>query len=162
MAILKRLIHILANICYILIFIYILLVAPKALGYTPLVVLTGSMEPTYKVGTILYYHSVSENNLKVGDVITFNSNNQIVTHRINGIKNNLYETKGDANTTPDAKLVEYKNIVGKIAPIAIPILGYAINFLNSHLYVVIGAVIIMILEFALANFNIDKKQKEEE
>lgn len=162
MAIFRKIIGILANICYILIFIYILLVAPKVFGYTPVVVLTGSMEPTYKVGTIVYYHSINENEIKTGDVVTFKNGDQIVTHRINDIKNNLYETKGDANEIPDAKLVEYKNIVGKVAPISIPILGYAINFLNNHLYIVIGAVIILVLEFATANFDINKKQKEEE
>ena len=39
----------------------------------PYVVLSGSMEPSYKVGSIIYYKSVDEAQLKVGDVITFYS-----------------------------------------------------------------------------------------
>ncbi len=162
MELLKKMIHVLANISYVLILAYLLLVSPKIFNYTPVVILSGSMSPNYKVGTIVYYYPVESEELKIGDVIAFKFDNQIVSHRVNDIKDNLYETKGDANNTPDAKLVEYKDIVGKIAPISIPIVGYLINFINNHLYLVCGAVIILILEFAIANFNIDKKEREGE
>ena len=46
---LKRYIHYLALLCYILILIYISVCIPIIYGYKPLVVLSGSMEPTYKI-----------------------------------------------------------------------------------------------------------------
>ena len=51
-----------------------------------------------------------ENNLKVGDVITFElDDGTFVTHRINRIVNGEYETKGDANNTPDLFRVNYND-----------------------------------------------------
>lgn len=163
MGILKKIIHILANLCYIGIIIYVLLVMPKIFGNEPVVVLTGSMEPKYKVGTIIYYSKVEKDEIKVNDVITFKtSNNEIVTHRVNNIVEDRYETKGDANETTDPKLVEYEDIVGKVGKFYIPYVGYGINFINNHLYLIVFVVIILVLEFVFANVNFNNNIKEGE
>ena len=61
-------------------------------GHHPVVVLSGSMKPTYKVGSVIYYKKVSQKELKVGDVITFNANNnKMVSHRIANIDNGFIE-----------------------------------------------------------------------
>lgn len=162
MDILKKIIHILANICYLAITIYVLLVIPKIFGNNPVVVLSNSMQPTYPVGTIVYYHKVEKSEIKVNDVITFkNSDNKFVTHRVNKLVDDRYQTKGDANNAPDAKLVDYDKIVGRVTPISVPYLGYYVEFINTHFYLVIGVITILILEFALANFNINRKEEVE-
>lgn len=165
MGIIRKIVHFLAIICYILIFAYALICVPMIFGYRPLVVLTGSMEPTIKTGSVLYYKKVPQEELKVGDPITFKINNQVVSHRINNIINGEYETKGDANDSPDPIKTKYQNILGKDAKITIPYAGYYVWFINQHLYLIIVVIIILISEFLLGNrrtLDIDKNLKEEE
>lgn len=159
MELLKKIIHILSNISYLLIAVYILVIIPKIFGYNPIVVLSGSMKPKYDVGTIIYYKKVPKDDIKVNDIVTFMiKGDQVVTHRINKIDGTKYETKGDANKTADVELIEYKNILGKIATITIPCLGYLITLIEKNKYLVIVVVLILILEFVLTNFNIDKEK----
>ena len=160
---LKKIVHWLSNICYLLIIAYAIVEIPMLFGYNPLVVLSGSMEPSYKVGSVLYYKSVEEENLKVGDVITFElKDGTFVTHRINRIVNGEYETKGDANNTPDLFKVKYENVKGKVAKVSVPFIGYYVKFINSHLYLVGFVAIILLSEFLLSNvgvFDINKKER---
>lgn len=160
----KSLVKVLSNICYITIFVYILICIPYLLGYHPLVVLTGSMEPTYKTGSIIYYHKVNEDELKIGDPITFKlSNGTIVTHRINNIIDNEYQTKGDANETPDTLKLTYENILGKVSKITIPLIGYVAYFIGKRPYLIGIAVLIMVSELILNNvsaFDINKKERK--
>ena len=47
--------------------------------------------------------------------------------------------------------------------IMIPYLGYYVQFVNSHMYLVVVAIVILVLEFLFSNlgiFNINKKGKE--
>lgn len=137
MAILKKILNVLSNIGLVLLVIYALVASPLLGGYHPVVILTGSMNPSYKAGTIVYYKKVEEQNLKVGDAITFKNNaNTTITHRINSIDDGIYETKGDANKTPDVEKITYQNILGRVSKLTIPILGYYIWFMNNHLYTV--------------------------
>lgn len=163
--ILKKINNILAKICYLIIGLYVLICIPYIFGYHPLVVLTGSMEPTYKIGSVIYYHKVPESELKIGDPITFKlSNGTIITHRINDIIDNEYQTKGDANDTPDVLKINYNNILGRVSKIAIPLMGYGLFFLNSHKFLIGIAVFILISELILNNvsaFDIDKNRKDE-
>ena len=136
-------------------------------GHTPVVVLSGSMEPTYKVGSVIYYKKVSEKELKEGDVITFNvNNNKMVSHRIANIDNGLIETKGDANNVSDVNKIRYENVRGKVGKLSIPYVGYYIKIVNDNLtLVVIVTVIILVSEFLFSNtedLNINKRSKENE
>ncbi len=162
--ILKRINNILAKICYFIIIIYVLICIPYIFGYYPLVVLTGSMEPTYKIGSIIYYHQVPENELKIGDPITFKlSNGTIVTHRINDITDNEYQTKGDANDTPDTLKINYNNILGRVSKTAIPFIGYGAYFITSHKFLIVIAIIILVSELILNKvlvFDIEENRKE--
>jgi len=152
MGTIRRTVHILANITYIMIILYSTVCIPMILGYHPVVVLSGSMEPTYKIGSIIYYKKVVEQKLKKGDVITFDINNKTVSHRINNIDNELIETKGDANKVPDINKIRYENVRGKVGKLSIPYVGYYIKMVNDNLtIVVIVAVIILISEFLISN-----------
>ncbi len=153
MVILRKIIHWLSNICYLLIVVYAIVCSPMILGYKPLVVLSGSMEPAFPVGSIIYYSKVDPSELKVGDVITFrpNGGENMVTHRIHSIQDNKFETKGDANSAVDPVLLEYQDIVGKDLEVCVPYLGYYVRFINQHLYVIVVVVIILVSEFLLSN-----------
>lgn len=154
MGLLKKVVNILANISYLFILIYIVICIPLIFGYKPLVVLSGSMEPNYKVGSVLYYHKVAEDELSKGDVITFKyANKVVITHRIYEIEDGIIQTKGDANDAPDVQSISMENIEGKVTKINIPYVGYYINFVNTHLYCLILVAVILILEFILQNIK---------
>ena len=162
LSIIKKIIHILSYIAYILIGLYGIVCIPMIFGYKPVVVLSGSMEPTYKVGSVIYYNKVSKEDLKVGDVITFTQGNDYVSHRINNIEGDLYETKGDANKSVDAKKIEYSSIVGRVHKCSIPFIGYYIKFVNENLFIaVITLIIILIAEFIFSNIEFNNKKKGE-
>lgn len=166
MGIIKKIVHVLSLIIYVAITAYALTWVPLLFKYYPLVVLSGSMEPTYKVGGIIYYKEVRENELKEGDVITFIQGKKYISHRILSINEGLIETKGDANNAPDALKVSFKDIKGKVASVCIPYAGYYIKFVNEHItFLVILIVIIMVSEFLFSNtkaFDINRKNGRSE
>lgn len=131
----------------------ILLVGVRLVGLRPLVVLSGSMEPTYHVGSMIYVKSVDPESIEVGDPITFliNEDLDMATHRVIEIdaENQHFYTKGDANDAADGAPVHFNNLVGK--PIfSIPKLGYVSNWVMNPpgMYIAgAGVVIYLILMF---------------
>ncbi|QFT90560.1 Signal peptidase I W [Bacillus sp. THAF10] len=122
---------------------------PKVFGKELLTVLSGSMEPDIKTGSIIAI-TPAENpdSYKVGDVITFRSNdnpNILITHRIMDVQtidsNIHYVTKGDNNDANDITPVPSMNVVGKYADFTIPFLGYILDFVKSK----IGTVLMVIV-----------------
>ena len=100
----------------ILIAMAAILFLPKLLGMTPLAVLSGSMEPTYHVGSLVYVKDADPAEVQVGDPITFKiSDDTMVTHRVVAIDTEAqtFQTKGDANDNVDGGAVAYQNLVGK-------------------------------------------------
>lgn len=154
----------------IVVLLAIALVGVRLIGLKPFVVLSGSMRPTYEVGSLIYVKSVDYKELKVGDPITYMiSQDTVVTHRIIEVlvdeedPNTLrYFTKGDANDVPDGVSVHYKNIIGK--PVfSLPYLGYVSNYIQNPpgMYVAIAAGAILILLVFLPDiFADDKKEKK--
>lgn len=84
-------------------------------GYKVFVVISGSMEPNIHVGDIVITKNVDEENIKIGDVITFNNDKYTITHRVIDIIQGdeiFYKTKGDHNSVADKDLIKYNNIEG--------------------------------------------------
>ena len=161
MELLKKVIHILSSIIYILVFAYGIVWLPSIFGYKPLIVLSKSMEPTYKEGTVIYYHQVPKDEIKIGDIITFKGNkNELISHRVKSMENDLFITKGDANEVNDANKVKYEDIYGKNIDIMIIYIGYFIKFVNNHGYLIILACIILVMDFLLSNYNKKEDQNE--
>lgn len=146
------------------------LVGVRLVGLKPFVVLSGSMEPTYHVGSLIYVKDVDYRELKVGDPITFMmSENTVVTHRIIEVLPDENEpdtirffTQGDANDVPDGSSVHYKNIIGK--PVfSLPYLGYVSNYIQNPpgMYVAIaGCAVLMILVFLPDIFADEEEEKK--
>lgn len=117
----------------------VVLVGLRLAGFKIFTITSGSMEPDYPVGALIYVAPVDTNSLGVGDIITFmNSEETTVTHRITEVVTETntageqvlrFRTKGDVNNTTDGKLVHYKNVVGTPV-ITIPILGYIAYYLQ--------------------------------
>ena len=134
-------------------------------------VLSGSMEPTYHVGSLIYVKDVDYQELQPGDVITFMMDEDTVaTHRIvevvpdeNEPETLRYRTKGDANEAEDGKLVHYKNVIG--SPVfTIPKLGYFADYIQkppgTYVAISVGAVLLLLV-FLPDLFSSDEKDKEE-
>mgnify|MGYP002579109344 CR=1 FL=1 len=133
----------------------LLLVGARLFGLQVYTVLSGSMEPTYHTGSVIYVKKVDYTALRVGDPITFMvDEHTVATHRIVDIIPDdedptvlRFVTKGDANADADAGTVHYKNIIG--TPVfTIPYLGFVANYIQHPpgMYVAIsaGAVLLML------------------
>ncbi|HBH46575.1 MAG TPA: signal peptidase I [Candidatus Jacksonbacteria bacterium] len=107
----------------------ILTLIPGFGSFKVLVVLSGSMEPTIKTGSIIIIKAAPD--YKIDDIITFSQNptdkrDISTTHRIVGIENNGFQTKGDANNAPDGSIITKNQVQGKVI-IKIPYLGYGVE-----------------------------------
>ncbi len=143
-----------------------LLVVPRFVGIDTYVVLSGSMEPVHKTGGLIYTtRNVDTDKLAIGDVITFQmSETTIATHRIIDIKNDsgtrMFQTKGDANESPDQNLVPEQNVIGR-ALFSIPYMGYAANYIQQPpgLYYAAGIGVILVLLTFVSDMLIEDDSK---
>jgi signal peptidase len=145
------------------------------MGMNFFAVTSGSMEPFIHTGSVIYVDKFKLEDLKVGDVITFQKSNPetkqsaVVTHRIskidkkeekqatdeagqNGEKTVItytIQTKGDANSSEDAYTVSPGEIVG-VYKWQIPKLGYLSVFAQTPpgfiLLVIVPAAILILWE----------------
>ena len=108
---------------------------PRLFGVKMFAVLSGSMEPAYHTGSIVFVVPQDFSELEVGDTVTYVLNEQLVTvtHRIVEIdsENMRVVTHGDANAEDalDAPVM-YENIVGKVV-FSIPGLGFIATLLST-------------------------------
>lgn len=153
----KKTLNFLTTILVVIVMLLaVALVGVRLLGFQVYTVLSGSMEPNFHVGSLIYVKEVDYKTLKVGDPITYLvDKDTVVTHRIievlvdeedpNTIR---YFTQGDANDVPDAVSVHYKNILGK--PVfSIPYLGYVSAYIQHppgmYIAIAAGAILIMLV-----------------
>ncbi|MBS8266601.1 signal peptidase I [Mesobacillus boroniphilus] len=112
---------------------------PELFGYQFKTVLSGSMEPTFKTGSlILVKKAENPTILEKHDVITFRQNEMnIITHRIMEVikqgENVLYRTKGDHNENEDMNPVNSQNVLAVYSGITIPLVGYLLKYASSPL-----------------------------
>ncbi len=149
----------------------ILLVGVRLFGVQVFTVISGSMEPAYPVGSLIYVKDVDVFRLESGDVITFMLNEDTVaTHRIVEVVPDetdasviRFRTKGDVNEAEDGSLVHYKNVIG--TPIfKIPYLGYVANYVQNPpgMYVAIaGAAFLLMLVFIPDLLGAEEEKKKE-
>lgn len=88
-------------------------------GYSVMKVVTGSMEPSIHVDDYILIKKTDVSELKVGDVITFLSDDPQIkdmpnSHRITEInEDGTFTVKGDANPTEDVYKVRADRIIGR-------------------------------------------------
>lgn len=150
----------------------LLVLGARLFGLRTYVVLTGSMEPSYHVGSIVYVKSVDPETLEVGDAITFCADGRAtVTHRIIQILPGeedpgviRFRTKGDNNTIADGTPVDSTYVLGKVVG-TIPLLGYLFDYLlrPPGAYLILAAAPVLALVAFLPDIiNGFKPQPEEE
>lgn len=107
---------------------------PTVVGFYPMVVLSGSMEPTIHVGDIAVVKKQAPYGLQIGDVVTYSTAGGNITHRIVGLdvtpQGPFFLMRGDANLTPDSRAIPAQAIVGKVV-YRVPRLGFLVSFANS-------------------------------
>ena len=151
----------------------VLLIGVRLFGVQVYSVISGSMEPEYPVGSLIYVKEVKPSEVQVGDVITFVlSNKTPATHRVIAIDkdNQLFYTQGDANYQINEETgekvymedppVHFYNLIGK--PVfKIPVLGYIAYYIQHPpgMYIAIAAgAILLILVFLPDLFKKEKKE----
>ena len=130
-------------------------------GYRYYDVLTGSMEPAYSVGDLIFVKITDAKDINPGDAITFypgGDESSYLTHRCiekledyQGSGVTCFRTKGDSNDAEDPFVIDQSRVIG-VVKAKIPVLGFVILFVQSY-YV---EVIIFIVLFAIF-FNLIKK-----
>ena len=127
-----RVIKILRDIVYVFALIILLTAAMCfALKLKPAVVMSGSMEPAFPVGSVIITDTELADNVKIGDPIAFYTGGAYVTHRIVDATDEGFITKGDANDSVDPWIVDKDKIDGKVV-LAIPYIGYLFKGMASR------------------------------
>lgn len=155
-----------------LIVLAVLLAGVRLVGLQVFTVLSGSMEPTYHTGSLIYVKEVDYRDLSEGDVITFMlDEDTVATHRIVEVVPDetdasviRYRTKGDANDAEDGSLVHYKNVIG--TPIfTIPRLGYVASYIQNppgSYLAISGGAVLMLLVFLPDLFGSEEPKEEQQ
>lgn len=137
---------------------------PKFFGVEPMIVLSGSMEPAYPVGSLLYIRHTDSSDIQKGDAITFYlDEDTLVTHRVVDVdkENKVYTTKGDANNTEDGGKVSFDQVRGK--PVyCIPKAGYLADKVSQPtgkiLYIV--AIVVDVILMFMGDLIWSEKEKD--
>jgi signal peptidase len=119
-------------------------------NYKIFVVESGSMQPTIKTGSLIFVKPETDYN--IGDIITRTTSDPkvTITHRIVSKKEvnkqEIFDTKGDANNAPDGANFPKSNIIGKEL-VHIPYIGYPVGYAKTTpgliLLIIVPAVIII-------------------
>lgn len=139
------------------------LIIVTSMGYRPYVVLSGSMEPEIKTGSVCLIDTRHDYNaLEVGDIIAFANGRISVTHRIYEFRNELIRTKGDANDSPDQYFIGEENYLGCYVG-SVPWAGYAVAWFQTKrgiILTVAAGAMLMLLDLLVDKVWCDKNKQE--
>lgn len=110
---------------------FVVFAVPQVIGADDgFVVLSGSMEPAMSPGDVVIVDASGP--VEAGDVITYRTGADTVptTHRVVGVQDSGYETKGDANGNADTGLVGPEAVIGRVV-LTIPLVGHVILWANT-------------------------------
>jgi signal peptidase I len=130
-------------------------------------VMSGSMEPKIKVGSVVFVKKVKPEILKKNEVITYTSSENpemSITHRLVEIEEKegktVFKTRGDANNDKDMAEVSPSQIKGKVV-FSLPFLGYLSVWIKKPLgfglLVIFPALLIIVSEILSIKKAIEKE-----
>lgn len=126
-------------IAIVLVVLLLLLGGVRLFGYVPYIITSGSMDPVYPVGSVVYTEKVEFEQLEVGDDISFYiDESTVATHRIREIiqDEEKVQTYGvnnidaDGNQINDAQAVDFDHIVGRVR-FSLPMVGYVYRVIGT-------------------------------
>lgn len=145
---LKRFIALLSSLAIVLVIaLAVASFVPRAFGYTPYAVLSGSMEPELPVGSMVFVRHVEPTDIAVGDNVTFyRSDGAVVTHQVYEIDPvaQTIGTQGIANKNADgiimhdAEYTPFSRVIG-IVSFCVPCLG----FVNAYCTTMPGLLVVV-------------------
>jgi signal peptidase len=129
---------------------------PMPFGYGICVVLSGSMEPVLAVDDLVFIRETQD--IAVGDIIVYQSGQELIIHRVVGLDGQMVVTKGDANNVADEPF-DLSAVKGKMTG-RIPAVGALVRLLKKP--VVVVAVLALAFYLMERSFRHEKKQGDEE
>ena len=167
MKLLEKIVRILFNILIIIMVFLVIVVSYNFIqinvlkkqfsnffGYTVFEISTGSMSGTIDINDVILVKITKDVNKD--DIITFQKNGEIITHRIIAEKDEDLITKGDANNSQDIP-IKKSDIIGKVVKV-FPKFGIWVKVLSDTK--VIASIIITVILFGLAVSNNKEEQKD--
>lgn len=141
---------------------------PGILGYKPVIVLSGSMEPEFAPGDLIFVKDTKDPAaLSEGDVICYLLSGKAVTHRITKVTaddtgETRYITRGDANNTDDQQAVAPDQVQGIYTGTHVPKIGDFALFMQSTtgmIVFIICPLVLFILWDVIRRMRTDKKEQ---
>lgn len=134
--------------------------AKDVFGYKAFIIMTQSMKPNINAGDVIIIEPKKEEEIKIGDVITFQRKGEFITHRIINIEEidekKIYITKGDNNNVEDSETITFNEIEGTKV-VTIPFLGEVILLFQNKIYIIL--LVFTILVIYLHNRKVIEKRK---
>lgn len=147
---------------------------PSVAGYQMYIVLSGSMNPAFDTGSVVFVRPLDPEEITADDIITFSGSgggSVLTTHRVvevereDGLK---FVTRGDANNVNDPNPVPAANIIGKVHG-SLAYLGYMMGFAQTRngLIVLVFVPGLLVIIFELRNIfkytaEMEKEKKKKE
>ena len=129
--------YIILNILIILFIINLILSFEEnahILGIYMFNIVSESMEPTLEINDVVVVKMCEATQLQKGDIITFQQDGRIISHRILDITKDKkiikFRTKGDNNEIPDSDLVPESQVYGKVV-FSIKKIGNIISYIQN-------------------------------
>ena len=132
-------------------------------------VVSGSMEPKYNVGDVLFSKEVDPSDIKVGDSISYigvqgQVKNKVITHEVISIENDLngkylFHTKGISSVVEDP-VVSEEQIFGVVVYKSV-ILSFLYKIISTKFgfYILIIVPLFCIIIYEIIMTLLDKKEK---
>lgn len=133
-------------------------------------VLTGSMEPNYHVGDILFVKEIKPSQINIGDDISYIGKKTefdgiVVTHRVKEKevrKDKIYfVTQGTANPLPDPEISE-EQVYGKVIYKSVILSLFSQLMNKTSIFFVIFLAMVFIIAFRLVEKRRSLEESEEE
>jgi signal peptidase I len=153
--------------CTAVLSLFVWTLLPMAVGWSPSVVLTGSMLPAIQPGDIVVTAPAGDKPAAVGHVLRFvdpSRPSRHLMHRVIRINDDgTYVTRGDANPSRDSTPVPQANVTG-VARLRIPLVGLPVVWLREGEYLPLGLTVVGMLAGAqlLAGLRLPVEEDEEE
>lgn len=129
--------YIILNILIILFIINLILSFEEnthILGIYMFNIVSESMEPTLEINDVVVVKTCEATQLQKGDIITFQQDGRIISHRILDITKDKkiikFRTKGDNNEIPDSDLIPEGQVYGKVL-FSIKKIGKLISYIQN-------------------------------
>lgn len=168
----KRIWNVFTSIIVVLaVLIAVFLVGVRLIaGLTPFSVQTGSMEPEYPVGSLVYVKECTLRDIKPGDTVSFviNADLDVATHKVESVdlEKGTFVTYGIANKDDNGNYImdgerDGRNLIGKVA-FSIPYLGYVSDYVMNPPGSYIAVIILLtLLILAFIPDIVEKTTKKE-